>query len=243
MRLLKIRRRQPGLGWRRLSAFVGAWLAAALVLTGVPAAAANSGPVCALLGALVPCDQPGATPVQSPPGSPAQTPAPAPAAAPALVMPPEQPTDTRPGPGRIWTLTSSNLKLSGMRYDGYADQDVQGKPVKTLHFTVDRLEITDLVQRGDLANGKVQKAAGAPGSVSTVTEGPTELYVQKLTGTLSVAGLPLARITLSPDTLLLPNLNLSFLKLPEITFKDVVSRNVDLNGGTLRIPGSRITLE
>ena len=130
-----------------------------------------------------------------------------------------------------------------MRYHGYADQDVNGKPVKTLHFTVDRLDIADLVQRGDLGNGTIQKAAAAPGSVSTVTEGPTELYVVQQTGTLSIAGFPLVRMTMSPDTLLLPNLDLSFLSVPEVEFKDVIARNVDLNGGKLHIPGVVITLE
>lgn len=161
----------------------------------------------------------------------------------ALVLPPTEPTDPRPGPGRVWTLTSSNLTLYGTRYRGYAEQDVNGKPTTTLHFTVDRLEITDLVQRGWLANGRNVKAAAAPHSVSTITQGPVELYVLQLTGTLSVLGFPLVPLTLSPNTLLLPNIDLSFLKLPVLSFRDVTTRNGYLQGGNLHIPGARITQE
>ena len=161
----------------------------------------------------------------------------------ALVLPPTEPTDPRPGPGRIWTLTSSDLTLYGTRYHGYAQQDVNGRPTTTLHFTVDALEIKDLVQRGWLGNGRNLKAAGAPGSVSTIRNGPIDLYVLQLTGTLSAFGFPLVPLTLSPNTLLLPNLDLSFLKLPVLSFRDVSVRNVDLKGGDLRIPGARITQE
>ncbi|CAM01295.1 hypothetical protein A8924_2388 [Saccharopolyspora erythraea NRRL 2338] len=140
-------------------------------------------------------------------------------------------------------MTGTRLKLSGVRYRGPADRDVQGRPMRTLHFTVDGLEITDLVQRGLLGNGKVQKAAGRPGGTSTVTEGPVELYTLQLSGTLAVAGLPLVPVTLSPESLPAPNLDLGFLRLPEITFTDVVARNTDLSGGTLRIPGATIVGE
>jgi hypothetical protein len=150
---------------------------------------------------------------------------------------------SQPGPGREWTLTASNLTLNGVRYQGYSDQQVAGQTVKTLHFTVSSLQITNLVQRGMLGNGQNVRVAAAPGSVSTVTNGPIELYTANLSGTLSVAGFPVAPITLSPDSLLLPDLDLGFLKLPSITFKNATVRNVDLDGGTLFIPGADITLE
>lgn len=161
----------------------------------------------------------------------------------ALVFPPTEPTDPRPGPGRVWTLTASTLTLYGTRYHGYAQQDVNGRPTTTLHFTADALDIKDLVQRGWLGNGRNLKAAAAPGSVSTIRNGPIDLYVLQLTGTLSAFGFPLVPLTLSPNTLLLPNLDLSFLKLPVLSFQDVSVRNVDLKGGDLRIPGARITQE
>ena len=58
-----------------------------------------------------------------------------------------------------------------------------------------------------------------------------------------VGGYPLTPVTLSPDSLLLPNNDLSFLTLPELTFRNAVVQNVDLSGGTLSIPGATIKVE
>lgn len=138
---------------------------------------------------------------------------------------------------------ASKLTLKGVRYHGFATKEVAGEQVKTMHFTVDRMELTDLVQRGRLGNGRVVRVAGAPGSVSTVSEGPIELYTRKLTGTLDVAGYPTVPVTLSPETLLLPNVDSGFLALPKLTFTDAVADNVELGGGTLFIPGAHITLQ
>ncbi|WP_198319453.1 hypothetical protein [Actinopolyspora erythraea] len=155
----------------------------------------------------------------------------------------EQSPDVRPGPGRTWTLTSSSLTLRGVRYQGFAMREVAGEQVRTMHFTVDELLIRDLVQRGDLGNGRVARVAADPGSVSTITEGPIELYTRKLTGTLNVAGYPLVPVELSPEALLLPDVDLGFLELPELTFSDAVVRNAELSGGKLFIPGAEIALE
>lgn len=122
----------------------------------------------------------------------------------------------------------------GSRYRGVEERD----GVRTLHFTVDRLEITDLVQRGALGNGMTMRTAARQGSVSTVANGPIELYTQELTGTLAIA-----RTTLTAESLLMPDLDLGFLKLPELTFTDAIVRNTDLAGGTLTIPGATIGLE
>lgn len=149
----------------------------------------------------------------------------------------------RPGPGRIWTLTASTLTLEGVRYHGFATKEVAGEQVRTMHFTVEKLEITDLVQRGRLGNGRVIEVAGAPGSVSTVTGGPIHLYTRELTGTLTAAGFPVIPITMSPEALMVPNIDLSFLELPSLTFTDAVVRNVELSGGKLHIPGASIELE
>ncbi|WP_211210168.1 hypothetical protein [Actinopolyspora halophila] len=160
-----------------------------------------------------------------------------------LPPPPEQHPDVRPGPGRIWTLTASTLTLEGVHYNGFATQEVNGEQVRTMHFTVDTLRIGDLVQRGRLAGGKNVRVAADRGSVSTITEGPIELYTRKLTGKLNVAGYPLVPMELSPEALLMPDLDLSFLELPKLTFSDAVVRNVDLDGGKLFIPGAEITPE
>lgn len=141
----------------------------------------------------------------------------------------------QPGPGRSWTLTASALKLVGSQFRGVEERD----GVRTLHFTVDRLEITDLVQRGELGNGRTLLTAARPGSVSKVVNGPIDLYTQELTGTLPIIG----RTTLTAESLLIPDIDLGFLRLPEMTFRDAIVRNTDLSGGTLTIPGGRISLE
>lgn len=141
----------------------------------------------------------------------------------------------------MWTLTASELTLRGVRYHGFVTKRVVGKPVRTMHFTVDSLRITDLVQRG-LGEKGVLRAAAAPGSVSTVTEGPIDLYTRKLTGTLNVAGFPTVPVELSPESLLLPDPDLSLLNLPRLTFTDAVVRNVELDGGRLFIPGAEIAV-
>ncbi|MDR7300970.1 hypothetical protein [Haloactinomyces albus] len=151
--------------------------------------------------------------------------------------------ETKPGPGRQWTLTASKLTLIGSRYHGHSMREVDGRQVKTLHFTAQRLEITDLVQRGALGNGTIMRTASAPGRVSTVTDGPVHLYTRRLTGTLDVADYPLVPVTLSPDSLAAPNLDLSFLRLPTLTFTDAVVHNVELSGGRLFIPDAHISLE
>ena len=187
-----------------------------------------------------PAPEPAPTaPVPAPTSAPAPVPAPVPLPAPApapkpAALPPASSSDVRPGPGRSWTLTASALKLVGSRYRGIEERD----GVRTLHFTVDRLEITDLVQRGALSNGMTLRTAARPGSVSKVVNGPIELYTQELTGTLAIA-----RTTLTAESLAMPDLDLGFLKLPELTFTDAIVRNTDLAGGTLTIPGAHIGLE
>ncbi|MDI2030020.1 hypothetical protein QFW96_15425 [Saccharopolyspora sp. TS4A08] len=227
-----------------------------------PAAAAQDGGLLPDVGELLPLPQaPETSSVPAPPPSvpaptssapapaplpvpaPVPTPAPLPVPAPTPVpvappapkpLPPASNSDAEPGPGREWTLTGSALKLVGSRYRGVEERD----GVRTLHFTVDRLEITDLVQRGDLGNGRVVRTSARAGSVSTVTDGPIELYTRELTGNLGVA-----RTTLTADSVLMPDVDLGFLQLPELTFTDVVVRNTDLAGGVLTIPGGRVGLE
>lgn len=158
-------------------------------------------------------------------------------------VPAQTAADPQPGPGQVWVLNASSLTLAGVRFDGVVNRDVgDGQQVPALHFTVDRLEITSLVQRAALGNGRNVTVAAAAGSVSTITEGPIELYTTRLTGILAVAGFPALPVTLSADALNLPGIDLSFLKLPSITFTNTVALNADLVGGQLVIPGARITV-
>ncbi len=158
-------------------------------------------------------------------------------------VPAQTAADPQPGPGQVWVLNASSLTLAGVRFDGVVNRDVgDGQQVPALHFTVDRLEITSLVQRAALGNGRDLTVAAAAGSVSTITEGPIELYTTRLTGVLAVGGFPALPVTLSADALNLPGIDLSFLKLPLITFTNTVALNADLVGGNLVIPGARITV-
>lgn len=161
---------------------------------------------------------------------------------PGLHLPVGPPATPTAGPGNAWSLTGTKMKLVGSHYDGVATQQVDGKPVKALHFTVDRLEITDLVQKADLGNGKIVTAAAPPGSTSTVSSGPIELYTRDMSGNLSVAGLPGVPLRLSPDTIGLAGLDLSFLQLPTLTLSNVVVNNTLLSGGQLQIPGSHLSV-
>lgn len=206
---------------------------------------------------------PAPDPATTPPGRPGAAPAPEPQAAPPpersplggalslldpllsgsplpIVAPGSPAESVAPGPGRIWTLTASQLALTGIRYHGHAQREVAGRLVTTLHFTIDRAEIRDLVVRGVLGNGKNLNVRAQPGSTSNV-EGPFEFYTQELVGTLLIAGVPVVRLRLSPETL--PDIDLSAIAIPGLTFADAVARNTDLVGGDLSIPDVRIGQE
>jgi hypothetical protein len=228
---------------RLLAGVLGPVLVLGVLAPAASAQESGGGPLSGVGELLAPpptSTAPAPAPAAPAPGSgssPATTPAPAPIPAPAPkppALPPAGDSDTTPGPGRSWTLTASALKLVGSRYRGVVERD----GVRTLHFTVDRLEITDLVQRGDLGNGKILRTAARSGSVSRVVNGPIELYTQELTGTLAIA-----RTTLTAESLAMPDLDLGFLQLPELTFTDAVVRNTDLAGGALTIPGGRVSVE
>lgn len=150
--------------------------------------------------------------------------------------------DAAPGPGRTWTLTADQLTLEGSRFHGTSQEQVDGRAVTTLHFTADRLRVKSLEQRSDLGNGRELRVASAPGAESTVS-GPVEMKVRKLSGTLDVGGFPLVPVVLSAETMAPPDVDLSFLQLPTLTFDDVTVRNVDLSASQLHVPGARIGLQ
>lgn len=150
--------------------------------------------------------------------------------------------DAAPGPGRTWTLTADQLTLEGSRFHGTSEEQVDGQAVTTLHFTADRLKVKSLEQRSDLGNGRELRVASAPGAESTVS-GPVEMQVRKLSGTLNVGGFPLVPLVLSAETMAPPDVDLSFLQLPTLTFDDVTVRNVDLSASQLHVPGARIGLQ
>jgi hypothetical protein len=139
---------------------------------------------------------------------------------------PASATDTGP----TWTLTASTVTLNGCQYRGHATQNVAGRPITTLHFTADRVEITAFTVRGSI------RLSGAHTTVATAPGEPVELYVRRLRGTLAVAGYPIAPITLDADRPLPPDADAGFLRLPQLTFHDPVIDGVNLTGGTLSTP-------
>ncbi|MEV4643373.1 hypothetical protein [Saccharopolyspora sp. NPDC049357] len=154
-----------------------------------------------------------------------------------IVLPGEEPS-VEPGPARVWTLTSSELTLRGIHYRGHAEREVRGRQVTTLHFTIDKARIDDLVLRGALGNGRNLLLRAGPDGQSEVDE--FDIYIVELVGTLTIAGLPLVRVRLNPQTL--PDIDLGLIGIPELTFRDAVLRNTDLIDQRLFIPRPEITL-
>lgn len=151
-----------------------------------------------------------------------------------------RPEDMRPGPGRLFTITASSLTVADTQYRGVEAQDVAGRPIRTIHLTVKGLTIADLVERADLANGRILTITA--GGMSSITSGPIEMYVEKLTGTLNVVGLPTASVTLSAQSVLTPNVDLGFLSLPTLTLNNVTARIVFIRGGDVHVPNAHQTI-
>jgi hypothetical protein len=150
------------------------------------------------------------------------------------------PDDMRPGPGRLFTITASSLTVTDAQYRGVEAQQVAGRSIRTIHLTVTGLTIADLVERADLANGRILTITA--GGTSSITSGPIEMYVEKLTGTLNVVGLPTASVTLSAQSVLTPNVDLGFLSLPTLTLNNVTARIVFIRGGDIHVPNAHQSL-
>ncbi|WP_156093837.1 hypothetical protein [Lentzea aerocolonigenes] len=163
--------------------------------------------------------------VQEPPPStvPPSTPAPPPPA-PAPVA----------GGGREWTLTASRLELGGLNFAGIVDTVVNGQVIKVLKFTTTDMKIKDLVQSGEISPGTKLITAARPGSTSTVSSGRIELFTVQLKGNLDILGI---KIPVDYSAAHPPPLNVPFAVFTEVTV-----RNTDLRGGTLKIPGARISV-
>ncbi|MFJ5993280.1 hypothetical protein [Lentzea sp. NPDC092896] len=163
-------------------------------------------------------------PVQPPSAEPSpSTPAP----------PPPAPAPVAAG-GREWTLTASRLDLGGLNFVGVVDALVSGQLVKVLKFTANDMKIKDLVQSGEISPGVKLITAARPGSTSTVSPGRIELYTVQLKGNLDLLGI---KIPVDYTAAHPPPLNVPFA-----TFTEVTVRNTDLIGGTLKIPGARISV-
>ncbi|MFD4643736.1 hypothetical protein ACFWN2_40960 [Lentzea sp. NPDC058436] len=138
------------------------------------------------------------------------------------------------GGGREWTLTASRLDLGGLNYAGIVDVVLNGQVVKVLKFTATDMKVRDLVQTGEVSPGTKLVTAARPGSTSTVSSGRIELYTIQLKGNLDLLGIkiPVDYTAAHPPP----------LTVPFATFTEVTVRNTDLRGGTLTIPGARISV-
>lgn len=138
------------------------------------------------------------------------------------------------GGGREWTLTASRLELGGLNFAGVVDTLLNGQVVKVLKFTASDMKIRDLVQSAEVSPGVKLVTAARPGSTSTVSPGRIELYTLQLRGNLDLLGIkiPVDYTPAHPPPLI----------VPFVTFTEVTVRNTDLRGGTLKIPGARISV-
>jgi hypothetical protein len=195
-------------------------------------------------GALTPSSPPAPTPATTPAPPPSTTapststapPATTPVPSSALTTAPSTtpPAATVAGPTREWTLTASRLDMGGLSYHGLVDAVVGGQTIQVLYFTVTSLRITDLVQTADLGAGHSLVTSAAPGSVSTVDSDTITLLTDRLQGNLDLLGIkiPVDYSASNPPP----------LTIPWVTFTDVTAHNTDLRGGSLHIPGARITV-
>ncbi|WP_090066554.1 hypothetical protein [Lentzea flaviverrucosa] len=147
--------------------------------------------------------------------------------------PPPAPAPVAAG-GREWTLTASRLDLGGLNFVGIVDTLLNGQVVKVLKFTASDMKIKDLVQTAEVSPGVKLITAARPGSTSTVSPGRIELFTVQLKGNLDILGI---KIPVDYTAAHPPPLNVPF-----VTFTEVTVRNTDLIGGTLKIPGARISV-
>ncbi|MFG2911574.1 hypothetical protein ACGF0D_01600 [Kitasatospora sp. NPDC048298] len=150
-------------------------------------------------------------------------------------------------PEQNWTLKTSRLALHGAAFHGVYDVRTPTGTKRVLKFVVDRVDIDNLDMSTLEGNGVTFHVQGAPGSTSTMRNGPVTMYVERLSGHLSkVLGLPilidLGEITLTPDTLprWLYDL-IGAIPIPlDLELTGVTAKQAGQFGGTLRIPGMRM---
>ncbi|MGR4848729.1 hypothetical protein [Streptomyces sp. LARHCF252] len=132
-------------------------------------------------------------------------------------------------PDEPWRLEASSLKLHGADYQGIVQvKTASGATKKVLKFVISKgTEIGDLHQLvTDKQSGKTHHVQAAKGSTSTITDGKTVMYTEKISGNL----LGLVPLTFDPEHP--PPLN-----LPEIYFTNVKVTQAGQFGGTLTVPG------
>ncbi|MFJ9841258.1 hypothetical protein ACIRYZ_12405 [Kitasatospora sp. NPDC101155] len=150
-------------------------------------------------------------------------------------------------PEQNWTLQTSRLALHGSVFHGVYDVKTPTGTKRVLKFVVDSVDIDNLDMSTLEGNGVTFHVQGAPGSTSTMRNGPVTMYVERLSGHLSkVLGLPipidLGEITLTPDTLprWLYDL-IGAIPIPlDLELTGVTAKQAGQFGGTLHIPGMHL---
>ncbi|CAL9587453.1 hypothetical protein SUDANB176_05164 [Streptomyces sp. enrichment culture] len=128
-----------------------------------------------------------------------------------------------------WYLNASSLLLKGADYQGIVEvRTSSGRTKKVLKYVVsDGTDIGDLHQTvKDKQTGKTHHVQARKGSTSTIRDGETVMYTEKISGKL----LGLIPVTFDPEHP--PPLN-----IPLIYFTDVTVQQAGQFGGTLFVPG------
>ncbi|MBV2151923.1 hypothetical protein [Kitasatospora sp. SUK 42] len=188
-------------------------------------------------------------PTTSASGSPSASPTASPTANPNCDVDARGLTAGAAAPGHVvpeqnWTLLTSRLALHGAAFHGVYDVKTPTGSKRVLKFVVDSVDIDNLDMSTLEGNGVTFHVQGAPGSTSTMRQGPVTMYVERLSGHLSkVLGLPipidLGEITLTPDTLprWLYDL-IGSIPIPlDLELTGVTAKQAGQFGGTLHIPG------
>ncbi|GAA1435513.1 hypothetical protein GCM10009601_61710 [Streptomyces thermospinosisporus] len=137
--------------------------------------------------------------------------------------------NTVPLPDDPWFLDASSLLLKGADYKGIVKvKTANGTTKKVLKYVVsDGTDIGDLHQTvKDPQSGKTYHVQAAKGSTSTIRNGDTVMYTERISGNL----LGLIPVTFDPEHP--PPLN-----IPLIYFTNVKVQQAGQFGGTLHVPG------
>ncbi|WP_037683330.1 hypothetical protein [Streptomyces griseus] len=132
-------------------------------------------------------------------------------------------------PDDPWTLNASSLLLKGADYQGIVKVKTANGTVKeVLKYVIsDGTDIGDLHQSvKDPHSGKTYHVQAGKGTTSTIRDGATVMYTEKISGNL----FGLIPVTFSPDSP--PPLN-----IPLIYFTNATVQQAGQFGGTLHVPG------
>ncbi|WP_035797886.1 hypothetical protein [Kitasatospora mediocidica] len=154
-------------------------------------------------------------------------------------------------PDQNWTLGTSRLSLYGAVFGGVYEVKTPTTTKRVLKFTVSSVDIENLDMstiENTAINGHAETfhVKGAPGSTSTMRQGPIVMYVESLSGDLaSLYGIPLpdlGAITITPDTLPTWLYNLiGAIPIPiDMALTKVTAIQAGQFGGTLHIPGMQL---